>query len=66
MFSNEIHEISKNIYFEEHLRTTSSVVWVVWGHKSLVLVEKNGRGRNFSAGETDDFTNFYYDCMKFY
>ena len=25
-----------------------------------------GRSQNFSAGGTNDFMNFYYDCMKFY
>ena len=23
--------------------------------------KKNGRGRNFGVGRTDDFINFYYD-----
>ena len=66
VFNCEIHEISRNIYFEKHLQTTASVVSVVWSHKRLLLVEINGRSQNFSAGGTDDFMNFYYDPMKFY
>ena len=34
MFSYEIYEIFKNIYFQEHLRTTASEYWeATWEKK---------------------------------
>ena len=36
------------------------------GPQNFGAGKKNNRHRNFGAGGTDDFMNFYYNSMKFY
>ena len=41
MFSCEFYEISENIFFTEHLRTTASLVWGLFFYNGMKETSEN-------------------------